>query len=157
MDRIFQSAIWAGMDHFYYYRWTRAHTNRYYLSRTELCAKSIHLLEEIQVPWRRAGLYYGEQHCSSKSERVFLWDRQSLKTVVRQILPSIVVLVGSAKSGISRRQMRQTKDRTLYLNRQAAETKTQKKCFNLLIVMNKSKTSCKHHRFISVFTTLHNI
>lgn len=41
IDHVFLSQIWLALDHFYYYRWTRARTNRYYLSWTELCAKSI--------------------------------------------------------------------------------------------------------------------
>lgn len=41
MDHGFLSQIWLAVDHFYYYRWNCARTNQYYLSWTELCAKSI--------------------------------------------------------------------------------------------------------------------
>lgn len=56
MDHVSQSRIWPALDHFYYYRWTRASTNRYYLSWTELCAKSIHISRKFKSPGE--GLVY---------------------------------------------------------------------------------------------------
>lgn len=64
MDHIFLSQIWTVVDHFYYYRWTHACANQYYLSWTEL----IHAhLKEIQLSCRTAGLYYREQQVNSNS------------------------------------------------------------------------------------------
>ncbi len=50
ITHVFLSQIWPTMDHIYYYRWTRAHTNRYYLSWTELCAKSILISRKFKSP-----------------------------------------------------------------------------------------------------------
>lgn len=35
IDHVFLCQIWPAVDHFYFYRWTDARTNRYYLSWTE--------------------------------------------------------------------------------------------------------------------------
>ena len=49
-DHVFLSQTWLAVDHFYYYRWTRARTNRYYLSWAELCAKSILISRKFKSP-----------------------------------------------------------------------------------------------------------
>lgn len=50
MDHVFLSQIWLAVGHFYYYRWTHAHTNQYYLSWTELRAKSILISRKFKSP-----------------------------------------------------------------------------------------------------------
>lgn len=56
-NHVFLCPSCSALDHFYYNRWTRARTNRYYLSWAELCAKSILISRKVKGGDEGAGLH----------------------------------------------------------------------------------------------------